>query len=77
MKLELALLAWSLRKMEEELGEASSSKEVRWGWCSSLTSCSGDPPARLRRGGGAQWWGRRESSSMAKSRERGLERVRE
>jgi len=55
---------------EEELGEASSSKEVRWGWCSSPTSCSGDPPARLRRGGGAQWWGRRESSSMAKSRER-------
>ena len=34
----------------------------------------------LRRSSGeapAQWWGRRESSSMAKSIERGLERVRE
>ena len=54
MKLELALLAWSLRKMEEELGEASSSKEMmKPRWSSSPASYSGDPPAKLRQGRGA------------------------
>ena len=56
MKLELTLLAWSLRKMEEEeeLREASSSKEMmKPRWSSSPASYSGDPPAKLRQGRGA------------------------
>ena len=57
MKLELGLLAWSSRKMEEEeeLREASSSKEMmKPRWSSSPATISGDSPARWRvlKGGG-------------------------
>ena len=63
MKLELASLAWSLRKIEEELGEVPSSKEEDEAGVEQLVGvvlrrCSGE-------GEGAQWWGRRESTSMA------------
>ena len=66
MKLELALLAWSLRKMEEELGEAPSSKEEdEVGCCSSLASISGVLRRCSGKVEGLQWWKRGESSPMA------------
>ena len=67
VKLELVLLAWSLRKMKrmkEKLGEAPK-KKMKGRWCSSLASvcsilwrCSGEVE-------GLQWWERGGSSSMA------------
>ena len=60
MKLELALLAWSLRKMEEELGEAPSSKEEDEAEVEQLAGVDlRHPPAMLRRGGGASMVGER------------------
>ena len=53
MKLELALLAWRLRKMEEELGEAPSSKEEDEAKVEQLAGVDlRHPPAKLRRRGG-------------------------
>ena len=53
MKLELAPLAWSLRKMEEELGEVPSSKEEDEAGVEQLVGVvlrrsSGDAPAKGR-----------------------------
>ena len=76
MKLELTLLAWSLRKMkkmEEEHGAAPSSKEMRWRWCSSSTSCSGEAPAK---GKGLNGGGEEGAPPWLGVRERGCERVR-
>jgi len=50
---------------DEEEACWRSSKEMRWIWCSSLASCSGDPPAKLGEVEGLQWWERGGSSSMA------------
>ena len=51
----------------------TSRKEMNLRWCSLSTSCSGNPPAKLRRGEEVspfQWWERWWSSSMAWVRER-------
>ena len=79
VKLELVLLASSLRKMKrmkEKLGEAPK-KKMKGRWCSSPASCSGDPPAKLRRGGGASMVGERRELLHGLFRKRELERVRE
>ena len=53
MQLELVLLAWSLKKMEEELGEAPSSKEEDEAEVEQLAGVDlRRPPAKLRRRGG-------------------------
>ena len=62
MQLKLVLLAWGLRKMEEELGEAPSSKEEDE---AEVEQLAGDNLWRFSgEAEGAQRWGRRESSSM-------------
>ena len=54
VQLELVLLAWNLRMMEEELGEAPSSKEEDEAEVEQLTGVDLQrPPVKLRRGGGA------------------------
>ena len=71
MKLELVLLSWGLRKMEEELGEAPSSKEEdEVECCSSPASISGILRRCSGEVEGLQWWERGGSSSMALVRER-------
>ena len=53
MQLELVLLAWCLKKMEEELGEAPSSKEDDEGKVAQLAGVDlRRPPVKFRRGGG-------------------------
>ena len=62
MKLEVVLLSWGLRKVEEELGEAPSSKEEDE---AEVEQLAGDDLWRFSgEVEGAQRWGRRESSSM-------------
>ena len=54
VKLELVLLAWGVRKMEEELGEAPSSKEEDEAEVEQLAGVDlRRPPVKLWRGGGA------------------------
>ena len=53
VKLELVLLSWGLRKMEEELREAPSSKEEDEAEMEQLAGVDlRRPPAKLRRRGG-------------------------
>jgi len=61
-----------LEEGDEDEEEACwrSSKEMRWRWCSSPASCSGDPPAKLRRGGGASMVGERRELLHGLVRER-------
>ena len=54
MQLKLVLLAWGLRKMEEELGEAPNSKEEDEAEVEQLAGVDlRRPPVKLWRGGGA------------------------
>jgi len=81
VKLELVLLAWSLRKMKrmkEKLGEAPSSKEEDEGEVVQLIGVGLQcPPVMLRRGGGASMVGERRELLHGLFRKRELERVRE